>query len=85
MYYVRSLSLVFTFLFFAALFISCSDDNPVTPQEEHFEAVGMIIYDGQDKLMDYFGPDYTLEDEFAADTIYITTSKSNHHVEVPSL
>ena len=37
----------------------------------------MIIYDGQEKLMDYFGPDYTLGDEFAADTIFLSTSKSN--------
>lgn len=27
------------------LFTSCGDDDPVTPQEEHFEAIGTVIYD----------------------------------------
>ena len=55
---------------------SCSDDT-IIQQEEHFEAVGMIIYDGSEKVLDYFGPDYSLEDEFAGDTIFISTSKSS--------
>ncbi|MCZ7602356.1 MAG: hypothetical protein M5R37_05790 [Melioribacteraceae bacterium] len=27
------------------VFTSCGDDDPVTPQEEHFEAIGTVIYD----------------------------------------
>ena len=27
------------------IFSSCGDDDPVTPQEDHFEAVGTVIYD----------------------------------------
>ena len=72
MFNSRLISAIFLLIFI----LSCSDDT-ITQQEEHFEAVGMIIYDGNDKLLDYFGPDYTLEDEFANDTIFISTSKSN--------
>lgn len=77
MYYFRLFNISLLALLLSFLLASCNDDDPVSPQEEHFEAVGMIVYDGQDKLMDYFGPDYTLEDEFAADTIFISSSKSN--------
>lgn len=37
------------FVLFISLFVfaftSCGDDDPVTPQEEHFEAIGTVIYD----------------------------------------
>ena len=40
----------FLFIFFVLVLsfamISCSEDDPVTPQEEHFEAIGTVIYDG---------------------------------------
>lgn len=34
-------------LFFSILsiFISCKEEDPITPQEEHFEAIGMVFYD----------------------------------------
>jgi hypothetical protein len=72
MFIYRLISVLALLIFVSA----CSDDN-ITQQEEHFEAVGMIIYDGQEKLLDYFGPDYDLSDEFASDTIFIFTSKSD--------
>lgn len=37
--------LTFVILFSIMFFVSCSDDDPVTPQEEHFEAIGTVIYD----------------------------------------
>ena len=75
MNYFKLLNRLFPLLFLTLL-LSCSDDK-ITEQVDHFEAVGMIIYDGNEKILDYFGPDYTLEDEFASDTIFISTSKSN--------
>ena len=37
-FYLVVLSLLITFT-------SCSDDDPVSDQEEHFEAIGTVIYD----------------------------------------
>ncbi len=37
---------VMVVILFSAAIISCSeDDDPVTPQEEHFEAIGTVVYD----------------------------------------
>lgn len=46
MYYQKLKRLVLAILFIALslkLFIACEDD-PVTPQEDHFEAIGMVFY-----------------------------------------
>lgn len=36
--------LPFILLLSIMFFVSCNDDDPVTPQEEHFEAIGTVIY-----------------------------------------
>ena len=36
---------IFISLIFTLLAASCSEDDPVAPQEEHFEAIGTVIYD----------------------------------------
>lgn len=36
---------VFLFLFILTVFTSCSDDDIITPQSEHFDAEGLIIMD----------------------------------------
>lgn len=38
-------SIIFSVLLFSALFLFGCKDDPVTPQEDHFEAIGTIIYD----------------------------------------
>lgn len=42
-------SLIYSFMI-VILLISCKDD-PVTPQEEHFEAIGTAIYDASGSLV----------------------------------
>lgn len=43
----KKLLYVLVLLVFSISFTSCSDDDdPVAPQEEHFEAIGTVIYDG---------------------------------------
>ena len=46
--------------------VSCSDDDdPVSSQANHFDAVGFLIYASGVKLLDYFGPDYGPGDNVA--------------------
>lgn len=69
---------VLSFIGLSALFLTsgCGDDI-TKPQEEHFEAEGMIIYDGNTKIYEYFAPDYGADDEFTNDTIHISTGRTN--------
>ena len=32
-------------LLFSVILVSCDDDDPIAPEEEHFEAEGMVFYD----------------------------------------
>ncbi len=41
-------------LSFSSIFISCSKDEPVAPQEEHFEAEGMVFYQSGIKIVEIF-------------------------------
>ncbi|NWG29417.1 MAG: hypothetical protein HXY48_12895 [Ignavibacteriaceae bacterium] len=49
---MRKILLTLTSLFLL-FFISCSDD-PVTPQEDHFEAEGMVFYQSGIKIAEIF-------------------------------
>ena len=50
----------------ALVVAGCSDDDdPVSSQSEHFDAVGYIIYASGVKVLDYFGPDYGAGDNVA--------------------
>lgn len=55
---------------------ACEDDS-ISQQEEHYEAEGMVIYDGTQKIYDFYARDYDLSDTFSDDTITITVGKSN--------
>lgn len=36
---------LFLLLFSSLIFISCEDDDPLTPEEDHLDAIGMVLYD----------------------------------------
>ncbi|HOJ05355.1 MAG TPA: hypothetical protein PK916_15255 [Bacteroidota bacterium] len=38
-------------MLFTTLITACSEDDPVTPQEDHFEAIGMALYRGDTKVL----------------------------------
>lgn len=42
----NKLGLLFYVFLSVIIVVSCSDDDPVAPEEEHFEAIGTVIYDG---------------------------------------
>lgn len=50
------------FFFIALLFISCSESNPTIPQEDHFEATGVILKSNNAILLkackNEFAPEY---------------------------
>lgn len=51
---MRKIQLTLTSLIiFSLFFITCSDD-PVTPQEDHFEAEGMVFYQSGIKIAEIF-------------------------------
>jgi len=41
----KKMTILFIISFIVA-FTACSSDDPVAPHEEHFEAIGTVIYDG---------------------------------------
>ena len=63
------------------LFSGCSEDSdPIAPQEEHFEPVGMVIYDSGITVLDYYAPDYTTGITEIQDTIKINVGLSPHYI-----
>ncbi|MBD3169769.1 MAG: hypothetical protein GF307_09830, partial [candidate division Zixibacteria bacterium] len=58
----------------------CTDSSdPVTPQEEHYEAVGLVIYSSGVPVLDYYGPDYNAGDDVAyLDTLEISQGLNPH-------
>jgi hypothetical protein len=72
----NTLILRFILLFTASLFIiSCEDDDPLTPEEEHLDAIGMVLYDS--------GIEYAriLRGE-TADTLVISEGAMTSHMDV---
>jgi hypothetical protein len=69
----RALSLILLLILAA----SCAEDDPVSTQEEHFEAVRMKIFDGGKIIYDFISADYTDQDTYSNDTIYIPLGKTN--------
>ncbi len=66
-----------TLFVFAGL--SCSDDDPVSPQAEHFEAIGIQVLQSGVVILDYYGPDYGAGDNIARfDTLYASQGLNPH-------
>jgi hypothetical protein len=63
---------VCTFLIFV---FGCSDDNPVEPEEEHFEAIGLYIIAGPDTIAKY-------KDLVVSGNIEITASDSTGLLDI---
>ena len=64
---------ILTAILTTILLYGCSEDSdPIAPQEEHFEPVGMVIYDAGIKVLDYYAPDY----QVGADTIKVNMGLS---------
>jgi hypothetical protein len=58
----------------------CSEDSdPIAPQEEHFEPVGMVIFDSGIKVLDYYAPDFPTGTTEIGDTIKISIGLSPHY------
>jgi hypothetical protein len=75
---VRSLAPVFAFVLIAVFAISC-DDDPIAPQSDHFEAVGMVIFQSGAMVLDYYGPEYDAGDQTAyLDTLYASQGLNPH-------
>ena len=36
---------LFLLIFLSFVIISCDEDDPLTPEEDHLEAIGMVLYD----------------------------------------
>lgn len=58
-----------------SLFISCEDD-PVSNQEEHFEAIGTVIYDATGALA------VSILRGVTADTLFINVGELSDHFDV---
>lgn len=60
--------------------ISCSDeDDPISPQAEHFEAIGIQVLQSGVVILDYYGPDYGAGDNIARfDTLYASQGLNPH-------
>lgn len=56
--------------------ISCSDDDPVAPQEEHFEAIGTVIYDATGAIT------ITILRGVTSDTLYVEEGALSDHFDV---
>jgi len=71
----------FTLLAFIIIvaFSGCSEDDNIVNQEEHFDAVGIIIKQSGVTIFDYFGPDYAATDSIAGnDTLKISRGLNPH-------
>ena len=60
------------------LFTGCGDDD-ITGQEEHFDAVGIVISQSGVTVLDYYGPDYQAGDSLAyLDTLHLSLGLNPH-------
>lgn len=58
------------------------DDDPISSQTEHLEAIGMVVYQSGSVVMDYFGPDYLASDTVAYNDTLRASQGLNPHWEV---
>ena len=71
---------ILTAILSTILLYGCSEDSdPIAPQEEHFEPVGMVIYDSGITILDYYAPDYATGTTEIQDTIKINVGLSPHY------
>ncbi len=68
-------ALLFSTLSFA---VGCDDDDPLSPPEDHFEAVGLQIVQSGNVIFSYYGPDYAPGTTLTDDTIKISQGLSDH-------
>ncbi|MBK8946193.1 MAG: hypothetical protein IPM32_13130 [Ignavibacteriae bacterium] len=64
------------FFSFLLVFISCKDDDPITPAEDHFEAIGTIIYDATGAVV------VSILRGRTDDTLQINNGELSDHFEV---
>lgn len=80
MLFIKHFKKIFMFLFlivFSFSMISCSkEDDPLSPAEEHFEAIGMAIFDASGKMVVKI-----LRGE-TSDTLKAETDKRSDHFSV---
>ncbi|MCB0730677.1 MAG: hypothetical protein KDC88_06560 [Ignavibacteriae bacterium] len=57
-------------------FFSCKDDDPITPAEDHFEAIGTVIYDATGALA------VSILRGETNDTLRITNGERSDHFDV---
>ncbi len=75
----RNTLLIIFVLTLAFSFVGCDDDNDITGQEEHFDAVGIIIQQSGVIVLDYYGPDYQAGDDIAyLDTLQLSLGLNPH-------
>jgi hypothetical protein len=55
--YMFSVFIVLAFALF--LLTGCSEDNPVEPEEVHFEAIGLYVISSGDTIVEYVGGEVT--------------------------
>jgi hypothetical protein len=65
----KIISALFLFIIFFAG--SCEDGDPIAPQEEHFDAVGIRITQSGVLILDYFAPDYPAGTTTISDTVFL--------------
>ncbi len=73
------LKLIMSILIFGLFFGGSCEEDPVTPQEEHFDAVGLVVYQSGLKIIDYYAPDYTPNVTAINDTINIDQGLTPHY------
>jgi len=57
------------------LFGACSEDDPVTPQEEHFEAIGVVLTTSGIQMVSILRGE-------TSDTLYAVVDEISDHLEV---
>jgi len=72
-------NLIFSLAFILPLLISGCGDDKLSNQEEHYDAVGIVIYQSGIKVLDYYGPDYQAGDSLAyLDTLHASLGLNPH-------
>ena len=57
------------------IFPACSEDDPVTPQEEHFEAIGVVLSNSGIRIASILRGE-------TADTLHVEVDELSDHIEV---
>lgn len=65
-------------LFLSFVIISCSKDEPLAPEEDHFEAEGMVFYESGIKIVEIFRGVTT-------DTFFVPSGSMTPHIDVKFL